>query len=276
MQTLNRLYDIQLALIQIAATMPMADGTELDFIYLVHVTQMNQIPTALKALLTDKSISKAGRNVGGDFNKISRDWKVVPESPLELGRLCRERGLVENGAVGLEALTIAAVGQRLVKDAFVRASGWDKELTAAQKDYAAKDVWASLLVARAALLRADHTAHLTPQTAVAGVEVDIMVKTTAVAKGVITADTAWGGHSLADRRPIMRVVVRVSTIHSPAATVFVMPQKRSTVDGWPAIDVNERGRRVSPTLAEVWESCQQAAKPFTMLVPLSRLRLHIS
>ena len=162
--------------------------------YLVHVSAMRGVPKALKDVLSDPNIRKAGRNVGGDAAKILRDWNVQTHGVVELGRLCRERGFVENGQASLAALVAAVLNERMPKDDGARFSAWDAgELSDEQKTYAALDAWASLVVTRAALLLPDRTMRLTAETALPGDKVDLVIGKKTVASGEILPDDTWGG-----------------------------------------------------------------------------------
>lgn len=82
---------------QIAAMLPSGPR-----VLLIHLAQMGgAIPLQLRTFLMDPKYRKAGRMVGGDVAKIREDYGVQATGVLELGSSCRQRGLVDDGYVGV-------------------------------------------------------------------------------------------------------------------------------------------------------------------------------
>lgn len=278
------LYTLQLALIQIAAIAPL-EGRDEDggvrvqcSVHLIHVARMGgRIPGALADLLNDSDIVKTGRHVGGDAAKILRDGKKPTRGILELGRLCRERGLVENGGVSLEVLAAAVLQKKLPKDVAVRFSRWDQDvLTDKQKRYAALDAWASLRIAQAALQQPDRTLRLTAETAVAGLAVDLLIGNKVVASGEIVADSTWGGvpctRQDAYGNPNKdKVVMRVDYVYVPAAFVPFLPKVGEEPAAWPPAEHTDTGKRVRPTLDQLRDRCESLNVPCRLLVSIKSL-----
>lgn len=267
---------LQIALVQIAVEYEREDKRLVQAVYLIHVAQMSRFPTALSVLLADASIVKAGRSVGGDFAKLQRDWNVACMSSLELGSLCRTRGLVPKGNVGLAALCAEVLREQLPKNQDARLSRWDQPLNEQQMIYAAADAWASLRIAHAALLQPDHAARLTPETAVPNIQVDFMVATVRVATGeIIEADQWYGVPCVPERRSTkLKVVVRIDYVYNTAAKIPCLPSIKAIPENWPDRGRNARGRRVRPTIGEVRNAFQDSG-PFTLLLLVSSLRPHI-
>jgi hypothetical protein len=96
---------------------------------------------------------KVGKQVGGDVAKILRDFGNI-EMPihgrLELGRFLKQRGLIDNGGIGLQAMVGYVLRRFLPKDDAIRIGNWEafcqQETVSATDEmgiYAAKDVDAS-------------------------------------------------------------------------------------------------------------------------------------
>lgn len=110
------------------------------------------LPPALRALLEDEEVFKAGVGVRGDFTRLAKDYGTRPRGAAELRALARKRlppGLRARSWT-LCALLEHLVGRTLCKgDGGPRESNWESVvLSGAQVRYAAADAWAGLLAYR--------------------------------------------------------------------------------------------------------------------------------
>ena len=127
----------KVALIQISTS---------SFTLLVQVFKMNQLPESIKLLLFSPSIRKVGRQVGGDIEKVLRDFNVADESKgiVELGSLCSGLEIITDGRAKLSTICEKVLGLCLPKDPEVRESKWSADrLTPSQVTYAALDSFIS-------------------------------------------------------------------------------------------------------------------------------------
>ena len=121
-------------------------------VYLLRVHLLKILPGSLKTILTSSQIVKIGRNVGGDYAKLSRDFPDFTPPPrhrgklvgvVELGAFAKAKNAVVNGNVSLATITAASLGLNLSKEA--RLSEWGApQLSEEQKHYAALDAWIAL------------------------------------------------------------------------------------------------------------------------------------
>lgn len=119
-------------------------------VYVLHVYKLKALPLELVSVLLSPRIIKIGRNVGGDFAKLHRDFQQFNESSakksiIELGKLARIKGVVSTATASLAAITAAVFKQSLCKDQ--RYSEWScQTLTSAQLEYAALDAHIALQI----------------------------------------------------------------------------------------------------------------------------------
>lgn len=119
---------------------------------ILHLSRFRTMPSQLRILLGDVTVTKVGKNIGGDKAKLLSSYGLKVLSTLELGRLAKDRQLVADGVVGLAALTEALLKCSLDKGELVRFSDWSRPLSEEQLQYAALDAFASLAVYRAVML----------------------------------------------------------------------------------------------------------------------------
>ena len=114
-------------------------------VHLLHVRHTGITP-ALRALLEDEGIGKAGVSAQGDAHKLAADYGVSCGGLLDLEQVAQLR-LEAASRWSLSALVARMLQRLLPKPAALRISPWDaKHLTAEQIRYAALDAWASLAV----------------------------------------------------------------------------------------------------------------------------------
>lgn len=91
------------------------------------------------AVLSDKSIKKAGLAVNGDIRALSQRLKFYPAGFIDVSDFSTKMGIVNTGMKNLAALFL---GERVSKAA--QMSNWEAaELAQKQIDYAATDAWIS-------------------------------------------------------------------------------------------------------------------------------------
>jgi hypothetical protein len=118
---------------------------------LLQVFCHQKLPQSLLSLLGDPKISFVGASVLADLKQIGKDFKCTiimdPANYVNLGRYARKRDVVQSGTASLEKLIQLTLGEILDKSPAVRLSKWsEKDLSNAQKKYAALDVMKSLEV----------------------------------------------------------------------------------------------------------------------------------
>ena len=98
----------KLALIQVACS---------KNIWLLQVSSLSELPSALVSFLEDIEIKKAGRAVNGDCKKIERDFPGIRcQGMLELASFCKERDAIGDARMGLEAICKKLLYRLLPKD----------------------------------------------------------------------------------------------------------------------------------------------------------------
>lgn len=115
------------ALIQLAAQ---------DTVFVFQLKHLG-FPEALRNILADPGIIKAGVSLAYDVRELRQLEFFDPAGFIELGTLARERGIVNNGLRGLAAVVL---GFRITKSA--QTTNWARDiLSDAQIVYAATDAW---------------------------------------------------------------------------------------------------------------------------------------
>src|ERR1700733_3231603 len=114
-------------------------------------------PPNLLALLTSSSIVKVGRSVRADLQRLANRWRLEELHKqldskdsthiIELGSLAKAKGVVSDGQASLAFLCGTVLNHCLHKTNDLRLSLWGSStLTLEQKNYAALDAWAGLLI----------------------------------------------------------------------------------------------------------------------------------
>lgn len=264
----------QVALVQIAAAVPAPDGNGVQHkVLLLH--NLGLFP-ALKLFIEDPAIVMAGRAVSGDVSKLARDYnpamktKKCEVSTLELGSLCRLAGLVKSGRAGLAELCAAVLHQRLPKPQDLRIGQWDQPLSDEQKKYAANDALVSMQIAHEALRRPLASTRLTAATAVAGVEVDIVISKRKVATGRICDNAVkWHGQG----RSQYRVCVELDTLYVPAQFLPYSPEGKA-IPAWWETTLDGKAKRL--TYSRYRELCMQNnVRPIIVMTGIRSLRPHV-
>jgi ribonuclease D len=107
-----------------------------DFACLFRINKIG-IPDELARLLSDPSIIKTGVAIHDDIKVLKSVKKFTPEGFLDLQSYVKQFGIQSSG---LKKLTAIILGFRISKGQQV--TDWEaKELTEAQKTYAATDAW---------------------------------------------------------------------------------------------------------------------------------------
>eukprot|EP00112_Aurelia_sp_Birch-Aquarium-sp1_P021840 Seg5975.1 transcript_id=Seg5975.1/GoldUCD/mRNA.D3Y31 product="Werner syndrome ATP-dependent helicase" protein_id=Seg5975.1/GoldUCD/D3Y31 len=120
-------------------------SSEMDC-YVFQVSAMNGFPIALKSLVEDATIIKAGVGIRGDMSKISLEYKLKPDGVADLSTMLNEiKSINENWS--LNGMLVHLLKKRLNKDPTIRCSNWERyPLTHDQLEYAATDAYASWLL----------------------------------------------------------------------------------------------------------------------------------
>ena len=136
-------------LIQLAMELP---STKIYLIQVADFTRVHVLPHYLKRVLEHPKISFSGNRIQVDVAKMERDFQVkfLQDNLIKLDHLCYEKGIFETKRSSLEKQCLKVLGFLLPKDPAVRCSDWSskKHLTQSQIQYAARDAWASHLIAK--------------------------------------------------------------------------------------------------------------------------------
>ncbi|ORY29256.1 hypothetical protein BCR33DRAFT_772567 [Rhizoclosmatium globosum] len=129
------------------------DESETELILLVVLKDRFDWPPYLKEVVESRKTLKIGsRIVAADFKYLNEDWGIQPRSLdsadiCDTGHLCKRKGFVEKANASLSKCCAAVLGYCLDKSDSVRCSDWSKpRYSQQQKDYAARDAWAGLLI----------------------------------------------------------------------------------------------------------------------------------
>lgn len=143
------IYERPIGLIQLAMEFP---WQKIFLIRVVDFLRSRVLPSALKDILEHPKVHFAGNKVEVDVQFLQRDFnlKMSSENLIRLNHLCYEKGFFPAKNSSLENQCSKVLGFLLPKDKDVRCSNWSNNtrLTAKQIEYAARDVWASYLIAK--------------------------------------------------------------------------------------------------------------------------------
>lgn len=110
-----------------------------DEVYLLRLNQ-HGLPEEIAAVLLDADIRKVGIGTRDDVRELERDFGCRARNVVSMDRLFRQQGYQVSSLRKLAALI---TGRRISKRQ--QTSNWAaKELSAAQKSYAAADAWLCL------------------------------------------------------------------------------------------------------------------------------------
>lgn len=125
-----------------------------DSCFLFHVSAMHAVPKPLIDLILNPSVLLVGLNITSDLWKLAKDFDVRVKPAIDRGSIC-ELGIIANKILksserwDLDGLCKNVLRHRLDKDRNLRCGNWaDVPLNDVQKNYAATDALASLLLYR--------------------------------------------------------------------------------------------------------------------------------
>ncbi|XP_056637376.1 3'-5' exonuclease [Diorhabda sublineata] len=122
--------------------------------YIFHVSQIKNLPKSLSELLVHPNVKLIGNNIKNDIRKLARDFKgfdgdKIVNNCLDLGVLANSI-LSRSERWSLEKLVDQLLDLKIDKDKKVRNSQWHViPLSKRQKEYAATDSYASILLYQA-------------------------------------------------------------------------------------------------------------------------------
>ena len=119
----------------------------------------------------------AGRQIGTDISRLGNvmDVRITSDNKKELGRLCRDAGLIADGTESLPGLAANVLHRHLPKPTADRISPWaNNPLSESQIAYAAADAAASLMVYEVAAGQPDLTIRCRASELRAEMKVDIV------------------------------------------------------------------------------------------------------
>lgn len=118
-----------------------------NYLFRVHSFDNNTLPSNLKDVLVCNKIIKIGRNIKGDFTRISNAFGVQPLGSLDIGSFCYNRDMIDSSNMALHRICGKILGLRLPKFSYIRCGNWDAaDLNEEQTKYAALDSYVSLKI----------------------------------------------------------------------------------------------------------------------------------
>ena len=219
------------------------DGVDEPRALLLRVHSLHSLPQALVKLLNDDTIVFIGRGVGGDIDKINRDFgdaiiTVSKTRKLDLDSMVKSRVFTCGRQSTLEKIAELTLGVNMLKNPEIRLSKWSaQELTVDQKCYAAMDVIVPLRIYEYLMKKPDLCKRFTlsevhelivQQTAVDIVPMHGSQSTLAIrmATGnLVSDDSHWTPPSWCEKTPTQKsklnlVLVRITKIYAKS---FVVP-----------------------------------------------------
>ncbi|KAJ3315063.1 hypothetical protein HDU76_002283, partial [Blyttiomyces sp. JEL0837] len=125
-----------------------------DIVFLIQVSNSHPFPPFLSSFITSPATLKIGRRIKEvEVKYLHEDWDVTIDTAhvMDLGPLCKTVNITDDARNSLDKLTMKALGFSLPKDDSIRCSNWASgNLSAQQKEYAARDVWAGIKIYLAA------------------------------------------------------------------------------------------------------------------------------
>ena len=123
----------KVALIQIATP---------EYCFLFRLNKLGGIPPQLEAFLKDGSIIKVGLSLLDDFHNIRKITRFESGSFIDLQKIVPSFGIKD---ASLQKIYAILFGKKISKR--MRLTNWEADvLTDAQKQYAALDAWACLMI----------------------------------------------------------------------------------------------------------------------------------
>ncbi|KAF7316955.1 Nuclear transport factor 2 [Mycena chlorophos] len=118
------------------------------------VKPMARFPRALRRVLEDAAVPKAGANILNDAKKIFKDYGIMMDGLVELGALARQAdpACIQVFGSGKRMVSLANLVKRylnktLDKDSDVRLNNWEKvDLPERMREYAANDAYSGYQV----------------------------------------------------------------------------------------------------------------------------------
>lgn len=177
------------------------------------------------AFLENPQILKVGRNVLLDLKNLQDDSQssVAFTGGIDLGRLAKEKGVINDARASLADLCVKTLAHVLVKDPQIRISpDWSgPDLTEEQIQYAALDAYASLKIYEKlntlqVPLPVNFELELPPSYEIFIFHDD---RTTIIARGIISSDQFNSFQGINITRT--RVLVQIQEIYVPGAIIHL-------------------------------------------------------
>ncbi|KAJ3004701.1 UNVERIFIED_CONTAM: hypothetical protein HDU68_004936 [Siphonaria sp. JEL0065] len=131
----------------------LSDTVKTELILLIVLKDNTAWPGYLKEVVESTRTLKIGsRIVAADFKYLHEDFglrvrSLASSDVCDLAHFCKQKGKVEKANMSLANCCAEVLHHCLDKDEKVRRSNWSTlRLSKAQKEYAARDAWASLLI----------------------------------------------------------------------------------------------------------------------------------
>ncbi|KAI9318897.1 ribonuclease H-like domain-containing protein [Obelidium mucronatum] len=124
-----------------------------ELILLIVLKEGYQLPRYVSEILNSPKALKIGsRVVSSDFKYLHEDFGISARSSTsvdvcDVAHFCKRKGMVDKANTSLAKCCAAVLDFCLNKSDEIRRSDWSKSrLSKQQKEYAARDAWASLLI----------------------------------------------------------------------------------------------------------------------------------
>ena len=124
-----------------------------ETIYLIQLhPEWPALPKGLLQFLNSNQVLKVGNRVwSSDCKKLNKDWgcAIAESSCIPLNHVCKKQGWCSSAQISLAKMCEIVLKYSLPKEKKTRLSKWGETLSFDQKEYAARDAWASLKIYQA-------------------------------------------------------------------------------------------------------------------------------
>lgn len=175
------------------SVLQIAYGENIYIIQLQQIATNDRFPVLLKQFLEHDQVQKVGVNILADVRKMQTDYGITVNNVMDLRQIAKSRGLASTVNMSLEALCGIVLKLSLTKDSNARTSNWERQqLSDAQIQYAAMDVWCGLKIYEHCITRELINSIPTMEQLNPGVRVKVLAKyglnEQSVAEGIIATD----------------------------------------------------------------------------------------
>ena len=202
----------------------LCDGT----VYLFHIPILGGIPSGIKTLLEEPTLTKVGNQFHNDIQKL-REVNIEVKNHVELGKMAKQRGIFNRGNSSLSSQVEALLDCALPKDNKVHCSPWNQKVDLMEKqvEYVALDIYATrsvyLLLAALAWINPFVTPNPTQDELLPGVKVLVYARNCSqlVACAQVLSETPDNAFDQLMENKMVQIRICHSDIIAPIARPFV-------------------------------------------------------